>query len=256
MQAQRERARAGARKGGGGVPDDVYRQGAAAAGAGSVEFVGYDTLEVEASLRALVTSGGLVASASEGDEVEVILSRSPFYAEGGGQVGDSGVIETPTGRLEVLVLDEADQLLEMGFKPAVDRILSFIPRERQTLLFSATVPQQVRNIAANALRPGYAYVDCVGEEDSATNLQVKQWLTIAPLDDHLILLVQLINMHQQQEPNHKVMCFFPTARSTQLAAELFEALGKPVTEIHSRKSQGHRTKAADKFRASKCAVMM
>ena len=158
--------------------------------------------------------------------------------------------------LKVLVLDEADQLLEMGFKPAVDRILSFIPRERQTLLFSATVPQQVRNIAANALRPGYAYVDCVGEEDSATNLQVKQWLTIAPLDDHLILLVQLINMHQQQEPNHKVMCFFPTARSTQLAAELFEALGKPVTEIHSRKSQGHRTKAADQFRASKCAVMM
>ena len=105
MQAQRERARAGARKGGGGVPDDVYRQGAAAsaaAGAGSIEFVGYDTLEVEATLRALVTAGGIVASASEGDEVEVILSRSPFYAEGGGQVGDSGVIETPTGRLEVL----------------------------------------------------------------------------------------------------------------------------------------------------------
>jgi alanyl-tRNA synthetase len=100
MQEQRERARAGARKGGGGVPDDVYRQGAAKAGA--VEFVGYDTLEVEATLQALVTAGGLVASASEGDEVEVVLSRSPFYAEGGGQVGDAGIIETATGRLEVL----------------------------------------------------------------------------------------------------------------------------------------------------------
>ena len=100
MQEQRERARAGARKGGGGVPDDVYREGAAAGG--SVEFVGYETLEVEATLQALVTPGGLVASASEGDEVEVVLSRSPFYAEGGGQVGDGGVIETPTGRLEVL----------------------------------------------------------------------------------------------------------------------------------------------------------
>jgi len=102
MQAQRERARAGARRGGGGVSDDVYRRGAAAAGAGSVEFVGYDTLEVEASLRAIVTAGGLVDAASEGDEVEIVLSRSPFYAEGGGQVGDSGLIETPTGRLEVL----------------------------------------------------------------------------------------------------------------------------------------------------------
>jgi alanyl-tRNA synthetase len=100
MQEQRERARAGARKGGGGVPDDVYRQGAAKAG--TVEFVGYETLEVEATLQALVTPGGLVTSASEGDEVEVVLSRSPFYAEGGGQVGDAGIIETPTGRLEVL----------------------------------------------------------------------------------------------------------------------------------------------------------
>jgi len=100
MQEQRERARAGARKGGGGVPDDVYRQGAAQAG--TVEFVGYDTLEVEATLKALVTAGGVVTSASEGDEVEVILSRSPFYAEGGGQIGDAGIIETPTGRLEVL----------------------------------------------------------------------------------------------------------------------------------------------------------
>ena len=67
--------------------------------------------------------------------------------------------------LKVLVLDEADQLLEMGFKPSIDKILSFIPRNRQTLLFSATVPKQVQTLAANALRPGYAYVDCVGEED-------------------------------------------------------------------------------------------
>ena len=158
--------------------------------------------------------------------------------------------------LKVLVLDEADQLLEMGFKPSIDKILGFIPRQRQTLLFSATVPKTVQHIASNALRPGYAYVDCVGEEDSATNLQVKQWLTVAPLDDHLSLLVQLIQSHQQQVPDHKVICFFPTARATQLAAELFVALGKPVTEIHSRKSQGHRTKAADQFREAKSGVMM
>jgi alanyl-tRNA synthetase len=104
MQAQRERARAGARKGDAGVPDDVYREAAAAAG--GVEFVGYDTLTVEARLGALLTPSGLLASASEGDEVEVVLSRSPFYAEGGGQVGDAGIIETPTGRLEVLDTQE------------------------------------------------------------------------------------------------------------------------------------------------------
>jgi alanyl-tRNA synthetase len=104
MQAQRERARAGARKGGVGVPDDVYREAAAAVG--TVEFVGYDTLTVEARLAAVLTPSGLLGSASEGDEVELVLSRSPFYAEGGGQIGDAGIIETPTGRLEVLDTQE------------------------------------------------------------------------------------------------------------------------------------------------------
>jgi alanyl-tRNA synthetase len=104
MEAQRRRARAGSRKAGDGIGDDVYR--AAAAASGQVEFVGYDSLEVEATLRAMVTAGGLIEAASEGDEVEVVLSRSPFYAEGGGQVGDRGIIETATGRLEVLDTQE------------------------------------------------------------------------------------------------------------------------------------------------------
>jgi hypothetical protein len=51
---------------------------------------------------------------------------------------------------------------------------------------------------------------CSGEEVTATNQQVTQWLTIAPLGEHLHLLVQLITAHQAAEPNHKVMCFFPT----------------------------------------------
>jgi len=104
MDAQRQRARAGSRKGGDGIGDDVYRTAGATGGA--PEFVGYDTLAVEATLRAMVTSAGLVDSASEGDEVEVVLSRTPFYAEGGGQVGDRGIIETATGRLEVLDTQE------------------------------------------------------------------------------------------------------------------------------------------------------
>jgi ATP-dependent RNA helicase MSS116 len=69
-------------------------------------------------------------------------------------------------------------------------------------------------------------------------------------------MTQAIEEHQAEEPNHKIMVFFPTARSTQLASEMFEACGKPVFEIHSRKSQAVRTKAADKFREARAAVMM
>jgi alanyl-tRNA synthetase len=105
MEQQRQRARAGARKGGDGVDLDTYRQ--AAATVGTTEFVGYDGLEAEATLGALLVPGGPLEAASEGDEVEVILARTPFYAEGGGQVGDTGVLQTDTGRLEVLDTQEA-----------------------------------------------------------------------------------------------------------------------------------------------------
>jgi len=105
MEQQRERARAGAKRGGGAVPVDIYRD--AAGRVGATDFVGYDRLTAEAELGAIVTPAGLQGSASEGDEVEIVLPRTPFYAEGGGQIGDAGVIDTPTGRLEVLDTQEA-----------------------------------------------------------------------------------------------------------------------------------------------------
>jgi alanyl-tRNA synthetase len=100
MEEQRERARKSVKRGGDGVSVDVYRDAMATLGA--TTFVGYDELHSEAAIGALLTADGLLHEASEGDEVEVLLARTPFYAEGGGQVGDRGIIETDTGRLEVL----------------------------------------------------------------------------------------------------------------------------------------------------------
>ncbi len=105
MEAQRRRARAGAKKGGGGVPVETYRVAAGLVGA--TDFVGYDGLVAEAELGAIITPDGLLQAAGEGDEVEIVLPRTPFYAEGGGQVGDAGILTTPTGRLEVIDTQEA-----------------------------------------------------------------------------------------------------------------------------------------------------
>ncbi|MFO7779419.1 MAG: alanine--tRNA ligase [Nitriliruptoraceae bacterium] len=99
MEEQRARARAAAKKGGGGIDIEVYRT--AAGHVGTTDFVGYSALDLESELGAIVTAGGLLSGATEGDEVEVVLARTPFYAEGGGQIGDAGVLRTDTGRLEV-----------------------------------------------------------------------------------------------------------------------------------------------------------
>ena len=68
---------------------------------GATQFVGYDQLESESVLRAILKGEQLVKEASEGDEVEVVLDATPFYAEGGGQVGDRGTLVGPEGLVEI-----------------------------------------------------------------------------------------------------------------------------------------------------------
>ncbi len=99
MQAQRDRARAAAKRGDGGVPLDTYR--AAAGTVGSTRFVGYTDTEAATEVGAVLDRAGMREAAEEGEEVEIVLPRTPFYAESGGQLGDHGLIRTDTGRLEI-----------------------------------------------------------------------------------------------------------------------------------------------------------
>jgi Ser-tRNA(Ala) deacylase AlaX len=78
----------------------VYRS--AAAHTGTVSFVGYEEDEADTRVAALVAPGGLLEAIEEGSEIEVVLARTPFYPEGGGQLGDHGLITTDTGRLQVV----------------------------------------------------------------------------------------------------------------------------------------------------------
>ena len=102
MQEQRDRAKADARAKKGAHRDaTAYRAVADSMGA-PVEFTGYAEVVSDGSVRGLVTADGVVDSVSEGDEVELVLDRTPFYAEGGGQLADHGVIELSNGaRLRV-----------------------------------------------------------------------------------------------------------------------------------------------------------
>jgi alanyl-tRNA synthetase len=102
MGQQRDRAKADARaKKARHVDATAYRQVADSIGK-PVEFTGYREVVSEGSVRGLVAAGGVVDSAREGDEVELVLDRTPFYAEGGGQLADQGVIELDNGaRVEV-----------------------------------------------------------------------------------------------------------------------------------------------------------
>jgi alanyl-tRNA synthetase len=99
MREQQERARSG-RKAAGASSEQALRE--ILAERGPTKFLGYDRTESESTLGGIVRDGAVVPGASEGDEIDVVLDATPFYAEGGGQVGDTGLIAVDGGVLEVL----------------------------------------------------------------------------------------------------------------------------------------------------------
>lgn len=157
--------------------------------------------------------------------------------------------------IRTLTLDEADQLLEMGFRPAIEKILGFLPRNRQTLLFSATMPQSVQQVAGLALKQQHTFIDTINEDDAATNVQVEQGYVLVPMEQQFAAIYSALRRHAQEMPDHKVIVFFTTARLTQYMAALMAAAGMPVLEIHSRKSQSARDKASKDFRSATSGIL-
>lgn len=158
--------------------------------------------------------------------------------------------------VKVLVLDEADHLLDMGFRKDIERIIAAVPKQRQTLLFSATIPDDVRQISHIALKRDHEYVNTVVEGSGETHSQVRQTHLIAPLENQFSLLYALLKEHISDDVNYKVLVFCTTAMVTRLVADLLGELNLNVREIHSRKPQSYRTRISDEFRKSKGLILV
>ncbi|KAF6140885.1 hypothetical protein GIB67_042298 [Kingdonia uniflora] len=158
--------------------------------------------------------------------------------------------------VKVLVLDEADHLLDMGFRKDIEKIIAAVPKQRQTLLFSATVPEEVRQICHVALKKDYEFINTVEEGSEETHSQVKQLYLVSPLDKQFSFLDVLLKDHIVNDAEFKVIIFCTTAMVTRLVASLLSKLSMNVREIHSRKPQSYRTRISDEFRKSKRLILV
>ncbi|KAL6603981.1 hypothetical protein ACP70R_044342 [Stipagrostis hirtigluma subsp. patula] len=158
--------------------------------------------------------------------------------------------------VKVLILDEADRLLDMGFRTDIEKIVAALPKQRQTLLFSATVPDEVRQVCHIAMKRDLEFVNTVQEGSEETHSQVKQMHLIAPLDKQFSILYGLLNDHISENVDYKVIVFCTTAKVTSLVAELLSELKLNVREIHSRKPQSYRTRISKEFKESKGLILV
>lgn len=153
--------------------------------------------------------------------------------------------------LKVLILDEADHLLDLGFRKDIEKIVDCVPRQRQSLLFSATIPKEVRRVSQLVLKRDHVYVDTVGLGGLETPAKVLQSYFIAPHVQHFQLVYQLLKEHMARVLDYKVIVFCTTAMVTSLMFLLLRELKMNVREIHSRKPQIYRARVSDEFRESK-----
>ncbi|KAI5058196.1 hypothetical protein GOP47_0026366 [Adiantum capillus-veneris] len=158
--------------------------------------------------------------------------------------------------VKLFVLDEADRMLDMGFRDSLDKIMKALPSGRQTLLFSATIPKEVHTIAGNALRSGYEFVDTVGSDNQDTHAEVQQEFILAALEDQFQIVHSVLEKHINVEQQFKVLVFCVTARVTAFMFNLFKRLGFNSREIHSRKSQNQRNQVSEEFRRSKGGIVL
>ena len=155
--------------------------------------------------------------------------------------------------LEVLVLDEADRLLDLGFASSIDAILEHLPRKRQTLLFSATQTKKLSDLARLHLKDP-EYVAVHESAITATPESLKQSFCVTPLPEKLDTLWSFLRVNTKA----KILVFFSTAKQVRYTYESFRHLqpGIPLLHLHGRQKQSARLDITRRFTAADNACLL
>lgn len=154
--------------------------------------------------------------------------------------------------LQMLVLDEADRILDMGFQSSVDAILEHLPKERQTMLFSATQTKKVSDLARLSLKEP-EYVAVHESAASATPTTLQQHYIVVPLSEKLNTLFSFIRSNLKA----KIVVFMSSGKQVRFVYESFRHMqpGIPLLHLHGRQKQTARLDITTKFSSSQASCL-
>ena len=200
------------------------------------------------NLRSTVIFGGV----GQAPQVEALKKGVDILVACPGRLNDligQGFIDLSD--LEIFVLDEADRMLDMGFVHDVKKVIAKLPKVRQNLMFSATMPAEIEQLAAGILRkPAFVKVDPV----SSTVDRIQQSLYHVEKGNKKFLLPWLIK--NLQPPVVNALVFSRTKHGADKIAKDLNKQGIPAAAIHGNKSQSARVAALEGFKAGKTKVLV
>lgn len=196
-------------------------------------------------LRTALVIGG----ASMNKQVSQLRSKPAVIIATPGRLLDHMAQRTVVlDRVSIIVLDEGDRMLDMGFAPDVRRILDRVPKQRQTMLFSATMPREIAELAKRYL------VDPVTVEVARAGTaaaEVVQELVVLNKEDKPDMLTRLLNKHRGS-----VLVFARTRHGARKIARSVHRQGHASAELHSDRTLAQRRAALDGFKSGKVRVLV
>ncbi len=211
-------------------------------------------LQVEEELAKLAKTLGLrtavlIGGASMDRQIRAIKAKPHVIIATPGRLNDHLMQKKISlSNVGVLVLDEADRMLDMGFEPQIRKILAVIPKERQTMLFSATMPAKIGNLARTYMQqPLRVEVAPAG----STAKTVDQELFVVPKQKKVDLLINLLG-----EYKGTVLVFSRTKHGAKKIARIIRNNGHTAAELHSNRSLNQRREALEGFKKGKYRILV
>lgn len=211
-------------------------------------------LQVDESLRRIgaglgIRTAVLIGGAGMRPQIQAIGRDPHIIIATPGRLNDHLQQKTvKLDRTRIVVLDEADRMLDMGFAPQIARIFQHLPRERQTMLFSATMPPEIMKMATAEMKIPIRIE--IARAGTTADLATQEIFIIAK--DQKIRLTQSL-LEKYLGP---VLIFTRTKHGAKKLTHVIRDMGHPAAEIHSNRSLNQRREALDGFRSGKYRVLV